>query len=101
MKPETRDMKEKIVRGFRWLKTHPNQWVRKGSGLLLMVGGLLGPFLPVLGVWMIPLGLILLFANSPIYWRLRRRYVARRRGKRLAREAAQTRVDGDQPSTRK
>jgi hypothetical protein len=34
-------------------------WVRVPLGVLLLVGGLLG-FLPILGFWMAPLGLILL-----------------------------------------
>ena len=34
-------------------------WVRVPLGVLLMVGGLLG-FLPVLGFWMLPLGVALL-----------------------------------------
>ncbi|GMR19759.1 MAG: hypothetical protein BMS9Abin36_0354 [Gammaproteobacteria bacterium] len=78
-------MKKRITRGFHRLKNHPNQWVRWCAGLLLIVGGLLGPFLPILGIWMLPLGLILLFPNSPIYWRLRRRFVRWRRERRLRR----------------
>ena len=34
-------------------------WLRVPLGFLLIVGGLLG-FLPVLGFWMLPLGLVLL-----------------------------------------
>lgn len=34
-------------------------WLRVPLGFLLVVGGLLG-FLPVLGFWMLPLGLVLL-----------------------------------------
>ena len=41
-------------------------------GCALVVGGLLG-FLPVLGFWMIPLGLIVLSVDSPIVRRWRRR----------------------------
>ena len=36
-----------------------SRWVRIPSGALLIVGGVLS-FLPVLGVWMLPLGLALL-----------------------------------------
>jgi hypothetical protein len=45
-----------------WLShlRHPSaSWIRVPLGLLLIVGGLLG-FLPVLGFWMLPLGLALL-----------------------------------------
>lgn len=39
---------------------HPSaSWVRIPLGLLLIVGGFLG-FLPILGFWMVPLGLMLL-----------------------------------------
>ncbi|QPF89243.1 hypothetical protein [Bradyrhizobium commune] len=36
-----------------------SRWVRIPSGALLVVGGVLS-FLPVLGIWMLPLGLALL-----------------------------------------
>ncbi|MGD9511065.1 MAG: hypothetical protein AB7I59_30370 [Geminicoccaceae bacterium] len=39
---------------------HPSaSWVRVPLGMLLVCGGLLG-FLPVLGFWMLPLGVLLL-----------------------------------------
>ena len=44
---------------------HPSsRWVRIPSGALLVVGGVLS-FLPVLGVWMLPLGLALLAEDVP------------------------------------
>jgi hypothetical protein len=44
--------------GFlRWLKSPSSRWVRIPIALLLIVGGVVG-FLPVLGFWMIPLGLL-------------------------------------------
>jgi len=46
--------------------------VRMGLGVALVIGGLLG-FLPVLGFWMIPLGLIVLSVDIPAVRRLRRR----------------------------
>ncbi len=46
--------------------------MRIGAGGLLVAGGLLG-FLPVLGFWMIPLGLTLLSVDLPHARRLRRR----------------------------
>lgn len=48
---------------------------RRGLGMLLIVGGLLG-FLPVLGFWMIPLGLFVLSVDSPFLRRLRRKIQA-------------------------
>ncbi len=45
--------------------------IRIGLGILLIAGGLLG-FLPVLGFWMIPLGLLVLSIDLPIVRRWRR-----------------------------
>ena len=45
--------------------------IRIGLGILLIVGGLVG-FLPVLGFWMIPLGLFVLAVDLPIVRRWRR-----------------------------
>ena len=41
-------------------------------GILLIIGGILG-FLPVLGFWMIPLGLVVLSVDFPFIRRRRRR----------------------------
>jgi hypothetical protein len=43
-------------------------------GVLLVVGGILG-FLPILGFWMIPLGLALLSVDIPPLRRLFRRWL--------------------------
>ena len=45
--------------------------IRIGLGILLVALGLLG-FLPVLGFWMIPLGLLVLSVDLPIVRRWRR-----------------------------
>ena len=50
--------------------------VRIPLGILLVIGGLLS-FLPVLGLWMLPLGLLLLaldlrFLRHPVNWALLR-----------------------------
>jgi hypothetical protein len=45
--------------------------LRIGLGILLIAGGLVG-FLPVLGFWMIPLGLLVLSVDLPIVRRWRR-----------------------------
>lgn len=43
----------------------PNAWmVRTPIGVLLVIGGLLS-FLPVLGIWMLPLGLLLIAVDLP------------------------------------
>ncbi|HSH41496.1 MAG TPA: PGPGW domain-containing protein [Arenicellales bacterium] len=65
---------------------------RVSAGILLVLGGLLG-FFPVLGFWMIPLGLIILavdfrwarHALVNLKWRLRawrRRYFPRKNARR-------------------
>ncbi len=45
-------------------------------GVLLVIGGILG-FLPVVGFWMIPLGLIVLSVDFPFIRRRRRRLEVR------------------------
>ena len=58
-----------------------NRALRLGIGVALIVGGVLG-FLPVLGFWMIPLGVAVLAYDVPSAERLRRRlegWIARRR----------------------
>lgn len=57
-------------------------------GVLLVIGGLFG-FLPILGFWMIPLGLLVLSQDLPYVRRKRRRLAiwwARRRRARQARQ---------------
>lgn len=57
---------------LRWLR-HPKSWiVRIPVGILLMLGGVFS-ILPGLGIWMLPLGLLLLAADIPFL----RRPVAR------------------------
>ena len=51
----------------RWPKT-----ARLALGFALIVGGLLG-FLPILGFWMLPLGLVVLSVDVPVVRRYRRR----------------------------
>lgn len=61
------------VRFGRWRMPLPrSRGLRVALGGALVVGGLLG-FLPVLGFWMLPLGVVVLSADSPAMRRLRRR----------------------------
>ena len=60
--------------------------LRVGLGVLLILGGFLG-FLPILGFWMIPLGLVVLSIDIPYVRRLRRRlevWWGRRKQKKAA-----------------
>jgi|SRR6516225_7956960 hypothetical protein len=40
-------------------------WLRAVVAVLLIIGGLVGIFLPVLGFWMVPLGIALLAIDVP------------------------------------
>jgi hypothetical protein len=53
-----------MVRGVRWLRKPTSRWKRIPAGTALIVGGCLS-FLPVLGIWMVPLGLILIAQDVP------------------------------------
>ena len=57
---------------FSRLKRHPNAWIRRSAGVALIVGGILG-FLPIVGFWMLPLGVILISDDIPWLRRRRRR----------------------------
>lgn len=73
-------------RMLRWLREPSSRWVRIPMGLLLVFGGILG-FLPLLGLWMLPLGLLLLSQDLPFLRRpirrmlicLERRWARRKR----------------------
>jgi hypothetical protein len=51
---------------FRRARTPRAMWTRLIIAILLIVGGILGIVLPVLGFWMVPLGLALLAIDVPI-----------------------------------
>lgn len=65
-------MPSKVRLGNRHFHLPESKAVRVGLGILLIAGGLLG-FLPILGFWMIPLGLIVLSVDIPVVRRWRRR----------------------------
>jgi len=67
-------MKKYFRRQFHALKTTPNHYLRKTVGGTFLVGGLFG-FLPVVGYWMIPVGLALLAVDFPLARRLYRNLV--------------------------
>jgi hypothetical protein len=53
-----------FVRGLRWLRRPASWWARIPLALIFLLGGVLS-FLPVLGLWMLPLGLLLLTQDLP------------------------------------
>ena len=57
---------------IRWLRRPSSRWLRIPAGMLLVIGGLLS-ILPLLGIWMLPLGLALLAEDVPALRRLRDR----------------------------
>jgi hypothetical protein len=56
----------------RWLRRPSSRWARIPAGVLLIGGGVLS-ILPFLGLWMLPLGVILLAEDIPPLRRARAR----------------------------
>jgi hypothetical protein len=63
---------ERFRRPTLWLLRPESRWARIPAGALLILGGFLA-ILPVFGLWMLPLGVILIAEDVPIL----RRGVAR------------------------
>lgn len=61
-----------MARILRWLRRPSSRWVRMPVGLLLVLGGVFS-ILPLLGLWMLPLGLLLLVQDVPFLRRPTRR----------------------------
>ncbi|MHB8884083.1 MAG: hypothetical protein ACYC5H_03160 [Methylovirgula sp.] len=61
-----------LRRSIRWLRRPSSRWVRIPAGGLFIVGGVFS-FLPILGLWMLPLGLTLLAEDAPMLRRRRGR----------------------------
>ena len=60
----------------RKVKVPGHPLLRMGFGVALILGGVVG-FLPVVGFWMIPLGLVVLSVDLPPVRRLRRNATVR------------------------
>ena len=58
----------------RWLRKPRSRWARIPAGILLIIGGCLA-ILPVFGLWMLPLGFMLLADDIPALRRLRDRFL--------------------------
>ena len=67
-----RELPRSVGRSLRWLRGPSARWIRIPAGLLLILGGIFS-ILPVLGLWMLPLGLILLADDIPVLHRSRAR----------------------------
>ena len=62
--------------GDRQIRLPASRLIRIPIGIALVIGGILG-FLPILGFWMIPLGLVILSIDLPFVRRWRRRITVR------------------------
>jgi hypothetical protein len=79
----------RLARFVGWLRKPSSRLVRIPLAILLIVGGIFG-FLPVLGLWMLPLGLLLFAQDVPILQKpmarmlgwIERKWVERERKKR-------------------
>jgi hypothetical protein len=59
-----RKLPPRIGRFIRWVRQPSARWVRWPLAVILIVGGIFG-ILPVLGLWMLPLGLVLIAQDIP------------------------------------
>jgi hypothetical protein len=79
--------------GKRRIALPGNRPTRIGLGLLLVGCGILG-FLPILGFWMVPLGLLVLSVDLPSVRRFRRRLEVKWGRWRARRAAEKARASG-------
>jgi hypothetical protein len=59
-----REVPDRVSRAIRWLRDPQARWVRIPVGLLFIAGGLLW-FLPLVGIEMLPVGLLLIAQDVP------------------------------------
>ncbi|CAH1653930.1 conserved hypothetical protein [Hyphomicrobiales bacterium] len=59
------EVPKRLASMIRWLRHPGSCWVRIPVGVLLLIGGIFS-FLPFLGIWMLPLGLMLIAADMPV-----------------------------------
>ena len=87
-----REIPYAVARVLRRLRHPDARWIRAPVGLILLIGGIFS-FLPILGIWMLPLGLLLMAYDVPLlrkpvarftFWGLRKwtsiRQISQRRG---------------------
>lgn len=66
---------DRVSRAIRWLREPSSRWVRIPVGVLLIIGGIVG-VLPFFGIWMLPIGLLLLAQDVPFLRRPMRKALA-------------------------
>lgn len=71
--PAKPTLRERFKPFFAWVRRNVPRGMRLFLGILLIIGGILG-FLPILGFWMIPLGVMVAAMDVRLYrrWRSRR-----------------------------
>jgi hypothetical protein len=57
-----------LARRVKWLLLPESRWARLPAGVLLIIGSVLA-ILPVFGLWMLPLGVLLLAEDVPLFQR--------------------------------
>ena len=55
---------DRVARAIRWLRDPKARWIRIPLGVLFIIGSMLW-FLPVVGIEMLPLGLLLIAQDVP------------------------------------
>jgi hypothetical protein len=55
---------EPLRKTVAWLRHPPRRWLRLAAGVGFVIGGFLA-ILPVFGLWMLPVGLVLLAEDVP------------------------------------
>jgi hypothetical protein len=55
----------RVARAIRWLRSPQSKWVRIPLGIVFIVAALLGPILPVVGLELLPIGLMLVAQDVP------------------------------------
>ncbi len=73
--------RRRLVRAYKFGKSNVPVGVRSLLGLVLIAAGMVG-FLPILGFWMIPLGLFFIAMDVPVLRRRIRRTLVRLRTSR-------------------
>jgi len=61
---------ERLQKAIRWLRRPGLRWLRLVAGVLLIAGSFLS-ILPIFGIWMLPVGVVLLAEDIPAFRRLR------------------------------
>jgi membrane-bound ClpP family serine protease len=56
---------DRVARAIRWVRNPKARWIRFFLGVVLIVLGLLGPILPIVGIELIPVGLLLIAQDVP------------------------------------